>query len=298
MLEIEVVGRDDLSRIIERKSVSNHNCSLLDFIKQECPKYNESYIPNLSAFVDGVAFQYSDWSIVSLKNSRKLKIVIEAGGIEVSTVMAIISVVMAVASAIYAVFAMNKLSSKAQQEQKQGSSIYDVNAQGNQVNLNNVIPENFGYFKRFPDYLADRHVFYRNNTMFVDLILCQGVGSYQRADDHSDVYLGETPISELDGCQIRVYEPGETITPENSIENKSWYCYYSSTQVTQSGHTLKGVRTEIDQSSQINPKVNFLDKTFSGKYYTIHKQYTLNTNWILDGKTAHISLFPAVTAHD
>lgn len=269
MLEIEVVGRDDLSRIIERKPVSNHDCSLLDLIKRECPKYNESCIPNLSAFVDGVSFQYSDWSIVSLKNSRKLKIVIEAGGIEVSTVMAIISVVMAVASAIYAVFAMNKLSSKAQQEQRQGSSIYDVNAQGNQVNLNNVIPENFGYFKRFPDYLADRHVFYRNNTMFVDLILCQGVGSYQRANDYSDVYLGETPISELDGCQIRVYEPGETITPENSIENKSWYCYYSSTQVTQSGHTLKGVRTEIDQSSQINPKVNFLDKTFSGKYYTI-----------------------------
>ena len=74
MLEIEVVGRDDLSRIIERKSVSNHDCSLLELIKQECPKYKESYIPNLSAFVDGVSFQYSDWSIVSLKNSRKLKI--------------------------------------------------------------------------------------------------------------------------------------------------------------------------------------------------------------------------------
>ena len=49
MLEIEVVGRDDLSRIIERKSVSNHDCSLLELIKQECPKYKESYIPNLSA---------------------------------------------------------------------------------------------------------------------------------------------------------------------------------------------------------------------------------------------------------
>lgn len=290
MLEIEIVGRADLSRTIERRIVDDHNCSLKDLIKKECPKFRDDFIPYLSAFVDGVRFQYSDWSIVDLRRSKSVKIVIEAGGIEVGTVAAIISIVMAVGSAIYAVMSMNKLNAKAQQQEtRQGSSIYDVNAQGNQVNLNNTIPENFGYFKRFPDYLADRHVFYRNNVQFVDLILCQGVGQYQRKNDHSDVFLGETPINELEGCAIRVYEPGEEITAANSIENKSWYCFYSSTQVTQSGHTLKGVTTEIDQSSQINSAVTFNRNSFSGVYYTV-------TN-VVNAGCSGVSTTPIYTEH-
>ena len=269
MLVIEVVSRVDLSRVLESRLIDNHSGTLLDVIKSECSAYNEEFTPYLSAFVDGVRFQYSDWDIISVKNAKKIKIVIEAGGIEAGTVMAIISIVLAVGTAVYSILAMNKLSSKTAKETKQGSSIYDVNAQGNQVNLNNVVPENFGYFKRYPDYLADKHIFYRNNIQFVDMILCQGVGSYDHKNDHSDIFVGETPINELDGCLVSIYEPGEEMTAENSIEENCWFCYYSSTQVTPSGHTLKGTKTEVDQSSQINPRVNFVDKTFYGQYSTV-----------------------------
>ena len=295
MLQIEVVGRADLSRILEQKTIDNPPATLLDLIKRECPAYSAEFTPYLSAYVDGVRFPYNDWDIVKIRNAKTVRIVIEAGGIEAGTIALIISIVAAVASAVYAIVSMNRLSAKAQAETKQGSSIYDVNAQGNQVNLNNVIPENFGYFKRFPDYLADRHVFYRNNVQFVDMILCQGVGQYDRRNDHSDVFIGETPINELDGCQIRVYEPGEEMTALNSIEDKSWFCYYSSTQVTQSGHTLKGTKKEVDQSSQINPSVDFIGNTFLGQYSTVktyggggcsgaggstvYERHTLNLNW-------------------
>lgn len=295
MLRIEVVGRADLSRILEQKTIDNPPATLLDLIKRECPAYSAEFKPYLSAYVDGVRFPYNDWDIVKIRDAKTVRIVIEAGGIETGTIALIISIVAAVASAVYAIISMNRLSAKAQAETKQGSGIYDVNAQGNQVNLNNVIPENFGYFKRFPDYLADRHVFYRNNVQFVDMILCQGVGQYQRNADHSDVFVGETPINELDGCQISVYEPGEEMTALNSIEDKSWYCYYSSTQVTQSGHTLKGTKKEIDQSSQINPSVDFVGNTFLGQYSTVksyggggcsgaggttvYERHTLNLNW-------------------
>ena len=268
MLQIEVVGRADLSRVLEQKTIDNPPATLLDLIKRECPAYSAEFTPYLSAYVDGVRFPYNDWDIVKIRNAKTVRIVIEAGGIEAGTIALIISIVAAVASAVYAIVSMNRLSAKAQAETKQGSSIYDVNAQGNQVALNNVIPENFGYFKRFPDYLADRHVFYRNNVQFVDMILCQGVGQYARAGDHSDVFVGETPINELDGCQISVYEPGEEMTPQNSIEDRSWYCFYSSTQVTQSGHTLKGTRKEVDQTSQLNSTAAFSRDTLSGGYYT------------------------------
>ena len=292
MLKIEVVSRADLSRILERKYVKNHALTLEDLLKIECPAYDKKVTAYLSAYVDGVKFPQKDWSVVRLDKARSLRFVIEAGGIEISTVIAIISVVLAVGSAVYGIIMANRLSSATQGETKQGSSIYDVNAQGNKVALTEVIPENFGHFKHFPDYLADKHVFYRNNKMFIDMILCQGRGYYQHEENFSDVYVGETPINELDGCLLSVFDPGTEITDQNSIEDKCWYCYYSSTEVTASGHTLEPPVTEVDQSSQYNPQVLFDDKTFSGTYYinqqvasgtqgpsTIPIKKTLNLGW-------------------
>jgi len=267
MLRVEIVSREDLSRVLESHLIDVHDCSLLELIKRECPSYSPEIEIYLSAYVDGVRFHYDDWDIVRLDNAKSLKIVIEAGGIEAGVIMGIISIIMAVASAVYGIIMANKMTSATQGDTKQGSSIYDVNAQGNKVKLTQVVPENFGFFKHFPDYLADKHVFYRNNKQFMDVILCQGVGYYDYKSDHSDIYVGETPISELEGCRVAVIEPGEVITAQNSIEDKCWYCYYSSTEVTASGHTLEPAVAEIDQSSQSNPNVYFTDNTFRGTYY-------------------------------
>ena len=267
MLRIEVVSREDLSKVLEHHYTDAHACTLLDLIKRECPSYSPETSVYLSAYVDAVRYSYDDWSVVDLSHAKSLKIVIEAGGIEVSTIMAIISIIMAVGTAVYSIIMAHKMTSATQGDTKQGSSIYDVNAQGNKVKLTQVVPENFGFFKHFPDYLADKHVFYRNNKQFMDVILCQGVGYYDYEANHSDIYVGETPINELEGCRVAIYEPGTVMTADNSVEDKSWYCYYSSTEVTASGHTLEPAVSEIDQSSQSNPCVYFTDDTFSGTYY-------------------------------
>lgn len=267
MLRVEIVSREDLSRVLESHLIDAHDCSLLELIKRECPSYSPEIDVYLSAYVDGVGFQYDDWSLVRLDKAKSLKIVIEAGGLETSAIIGIISIIMAVGTAVYSIIMANRMTSATQGETKQGSSIYDVNAQGNKVKLTQVVPENFGFFKHFPDYLADKHVFYRNNQQFMDVILSQGVGYYDHKADHSDVYIGETPINELDGCRVAVFEPGEVITAANSLEDKCWYCYYSSTEVTASGHTLEPAVAEIDQSSQNNPQVLYSANTFSGSYY-------------------------------
>lgn len=267
MLRVEIVSREDLSRVLESHLIDVHDCSLLELIKRECPSYSPEIDVYLSAYVDGVRFHYDDWDIVRLDKAKSLRIVIEAGGLEAGAIMGIISIIMAVASAVYGIIMANKMTSATQGDTKQGSSIYDVNAQGNKVKLTQVVPENFGFFKHFPDYLADKHVFYRNNQQFMDVILCQGVGYYDYKSDHSDVYVGETPINELDGCRVAIFQPGEVITAANSLEDKCWYCYYSSTEVTASGHTLEPAVSEIDQSSQINPQVLYAANTFSGTYY-------------------------------
>lgn len=270
MLRIEVYSRADLSRIIEQVTLdSKQGDTIADVMRKQCPAYTEARAAAayLSLYADGVKIPQDLWSRYNLDGTRTLRVVIEAGGITAGVVISIISVVMAVASAVYGIIMANRLGKAGPKDTKQGSSIYDVNAQGNQVNLTNVIPENFGKFKHFPDYLADKHVFYRNNKQFVDMILSQGRGSYEQAADRSDVYVGETPINELPGCSIYSYEPGEEITAANSPGDRSWYCYYSSTEVTASGHTLEPCVKEVDQSAQSNPVVNFLGNTLSGSYY-------------------------------
>ena len=205
MLRIDVYSRADLSRIIERAYIPRRlGQTLEDVMRETCPDYSREAAARayVSVYADGVKIPQDLWPQYRVTGTRSLRVVLEAGGLGASAIIAIISVVAAVASAVYGIIMANKLGKTGPKDTKQGSSIYDVNAQGNQVNLTNVIPETFGFFKHFPDYLADRHVFYRNNTQFVDLILCQGCGSYEHADNHSDIYVGETPINELEGCSV------------------------------------------------------------------------------------------------
>lgn len=284
MLKIEVYGRNDLSYVLERAYVHKKpGMTIEDALREQLPAYTPEAAARayVSLYADGIKIPQGLWRRVSIQDTGTLRIVIEAGGLEASAIIAIIAVVAAVASAVYGIIMANKLGKAGPTDTKQGSSIYDVNAQGNQVNLTNVVPETFGHFKRFPDYLADRHVFYRNNTQFVDMILCQGCGSYEHAADHSDIYIGETPINELPGCSIYVIEPGEEMTAENTPGDHSWYCFYSSTEVTASGHELKATVTEIDQSSQSDPSVTFNADTFAGGYYT----YAGGTSWGCAGPT-------------
>lgn len=270
-MEIQIVSRENLAHIIERASLNlPPETTIADIMLRECPDYTDDIARKayLTLTMDGVRIPPELWHKCQIGHARRITVILEAGGLETATIIAIVSIVAAVASAIYSIISLNKLGKATAGETKQGSSIYDVNAQGNQVNLTNVIPETFGHFKRFPDYLADKHIFYRNHVMFVDMILCQGRGSYQRAGDGSDVFVGETPITELPGCQVCVFEPGETITAENSPEDKSWYCYYQCTEVTGSGHTLEPAVTEIDQSQQAGSAITYAGDTLSGGYYT------------------------------
>ena len=292
MIEIEVVSRENLSQVLERATLAlPPDATIADIMQRECPAYTDAIAQQayLTLTMDGVKIPPELWHKCRIGNARRITVILEAGGLETATIIAIISVVAAVASAIYSIVQMNKLGKATAGETKQGSSIYDVNAQGNQVNLTNVIPETFGHFKRFPDYLADKHIFYRNHVMFVDMILCQGRGSYQRAGDGSDVFVGETPISELPGCQVCVFEPGEAITAENSPEDKSWYCYYQCTEVTGSGHTLEPAVTEVDQSQQTGSAITYAGDTLSGGYYT-----SQSTTWGTQGPGS-IPIYKAFT---
>ena len=267
-MKLEVVTREDLNRALEQLDLPEYSGSLAALLKSQIASYDPAITPYLSLYVNGIKAEQEKWPELFVSPDDHLKFVIEPG-VTGTAIAAVISVVVGVASAVYAMTSMHKLGKNKQKNTRQGTSIYDVNVQGNKAKLMEIIPENFGFFKRFPDYLADRRVFYRNNTLFCDMILCQGIGHYDYKADHSDIYIGETPLSELKGCSAYVIEPGERITAENSPEDKSWYCWYSSTEVTQSGHTLKSPRGEIKASSMDGANLAFRGSTFSGYSYRV-----------------------------
>lgn len=231
-IEIEVVSRDNLSFVIERDYLACSACTIDEALSAVADNYSYEQEALISIMCDGVVVPKKYWKDTTLERTRKLKIILEAGsGFEIA---AVISLVLAVASAVYSLYMMNKIKTNSNTQAK-GNSIYDVNAQGNKVNLQQVIPENFGYMKKFPDYIADIHAYYSNNKRVQDILLCQGVGSYLYDNRHTDIYIGNTPISSLGSVQCEVHDPNDTIFGTKAD------CWFNSTEVTSSGHKLGGL---------------------------------------------------------
>lgn len=250
---ITIYSREDLTKIIESNIIScDADLTIAGLLAKYCPKYSDNVRPFLSAYADEVLVPYEDWNSYKLGKTSELMFIIEPGGLGTgSIIMAIISAIIAVASTVYSLISMHKLDSASTGNTKTGSTIYDINAQGNKVKLQQVIPENFGLFKKFPDYLCDRHTFYRNNKYFIDLVLCQGRGYYQHSENYDDIYIANTPLSEFnDGSvQVRIYDPSTVITAQNSIEDGCWYGWYSSIEVTSQGKTLEGIVAQTESTA-------------------------------------------------
>lgn len=122
----------------------------------------------------------------------------------------IAAIIIAIAAAVFAAVMMSKAKKKqgGASDKNKGSSIYDPNVQANQAKLLSPIPQQFGYMKRFPDYLNERHSFYLNNKKYETLLLSLGIGWF----DISGTYIGNIPRESLAGKSfVRYYDPGEKI---------------------------------------------------------------------------------------
>lgn len=282
-IEIEVASRDNLSFVIERDYLACSACTIDEALSAVADNYSYEQEALISIMCDGVVVPKKYWKDTTLERTRKLKIILEAGsGIEIAMV---ISLVLAVASAVYSLYMMNKIKTNSNTQAK-GNSIYDVNAQGNKVNLQQVIPENFGYMKKFPDYIADIHAYYSSNKRIQEILLCQGVGSYLYDKQHKDMYIGNTPLSSLSSIECSIFEPGA------KLDDKKRWCWFNSTEVTQSGHTIG--------SAQLG--------TGSRKVYLQYRSFTVgkrmdNMGWNvgdyvrLSGTSEIVTLTPNSTAY-
>ena len=231
-MQVRIYTRQCLIWPIEQINIPDFSGTVKDLLAREVRDFAPDKL-SVSIYTDG---RKASWD-TPLFDVEELKIIIEPQGVEAA--FAIVAAIVAVASVAYSLYMMNRLKADNPAKTSDTSTIYDVNAQGNKVRLQQVVPENFGLIKHFPDYLADKHTFYRRNKKYIDMILCQGAGWYDYKTDGSDIYIGNTPFSGYSSKDVRyqVFDPGADVSA-NGIEEGMHKCWYSSTEVTSSGKTL------------------------------------------------------------
>lgn len=145
---------------------------------------------------------------------------------------------------------------------QQGEQITAAEGKANTPKLNDVIPEGFGLWRRYPDYLLPPfRRFVDKYEQDIYLMLCVGAGKYQIQS--SRVKVGDTPLIALgDNAEFQIYQPGEDVSGE---EWSQWW--YSSPEV---GGTSKGsAGLELTATSEIEVTPEATAFIFDGDLVTI-----------------------------
>ncbi|MDC3189001.1 host specificity factor TipJ family phage tail protein [Pseudoalteromonas elyakovii] len=220
--------------------------TLHQWLVSNVPDYVESDTPLFSAFINSREVKPNEFKVTTFNPGDDVKLIVEAKGAE-----AIAYAIIAVIAVGVAIYATNQIPDNYNSTTPDGSSIYDVNTQGNKPKLMGVIPENAGHHKVFPDYLTMPRKEYINNEQWLYLMLCVGKGSYEILEEN--ILIANTPINRyLGDIDCQVFGPGEDVSGHEAHRN-----VYTSSEVGStsgsSGIELKGRVTSTggDNSSYV-----------------------------------------------
>lgn len=230
-MRIEIYNRLDLVNPIETINLPEYTCTVAEFFKTVMgEQFDLNRFKNISVYADGHHIVHSLWEQISLSRCKNLRLIISPK--DAVTIASIVIAIIAVAFTVYSYMMAAKMP-KNKNRSSSTSSIYDPNAQGNKVKLEDPIPEQFGYVKAFPDLISEYHYYYKNNLRYMDVLLCQGVGHFDHPENK--IFIGNTPITDYDDSlyRLQIADPGEDISGHSAHR-----CWYSSTEVTSSGHEI------------------------------------------------------------
>lgn len=187
--------------------------TLHDWLVKAVPAYYESDQPPFSAIINDNYIQPNLWPSCVLKQHDDVKLIVEAKGAE-----AIAYAIIAVIAIGVAIYATNQIPDNYNSTVPDGSSIYDVNTQGNKPRLMGIIPESAGRHLIFPDYLTMPRREYINNEQWLYLMLCVGKGEYEILPE--EISIADTPVRGYVGdIDYQVFGPGEDVTVHDAHRN-------------------------------------------------------------------------------
>ena len=224
-MRVKIYNCIDLNNPLRDFEVEQTNLTVLELLEHSLQRLNlQNLKDNVTVYSDGQEVPSEIWAVFKLSKTKCLKFVIKP-----QDFFSIAMIIIALAVAVYTMVMLKKLKTN-DKNQESGSSIYDPNAQGNKAKLEDPIPEQFGLVKAFPDYISDKHYFYKDNVRYLSMLLCQGVGYYDWS--LNTMYIGSTPISSYVGSDIDVLvaDPNTDISSHDAHR-----CWFNSTEVTSAG---------------------------------------------------------------
>lgn len=102
-----------------------------------------------------------------------------------------------------------------------GDGLDEASTKGNKAKINDVIPEVFGFNRRYPDYVVTpRRYFTEPRAQWVEMLLSIGIGDYEVHP--STVKSGETPLLSLgEDARFNIYGPGADLSGDPA--HMYWY---------------------------------------------------------------------------
>ncbi|MEI8705157.1 hypothetical protein [Pseudoalteromonas sp. B62] len=233
--------------------------TLHDWLVKAVPAYYESDQPPFSAIINDNYIQPNLWPSCVLKQHDDVKLIVEAKGAE-----AIAYAIIAVIAIGVAIYATNQIPDNYNPTVPDGSSIYDVNTQGNKPRLMGIIPESAGRHLIFPDYLTMPRREYINNEQWLYLMLCVGKGEYEILDD--EVLIANTPVaSKPSDVEYQIFGPGEDVTVHEAHRN----VYTSSEVGSTSGSTGIELKGRVTNTGGLNGRYIW---SFEGDKLVVHRE--------------------------
>jgi hypothetical protein len=191
------------------------------FVKSFTPNYRRGDSQPISCMINGAIVKPMDWADAVIGESDVVELrpvpygdVVDALAIVFPTVFG------PIAGPQLAIEALIDIPGQQGGQGSQGSQLNPADARANIARLGQGIPEGFGYYIRYPDYLNQPRTFYQDRkTQVIRLLLSVGVGEYEI--DPDSVKIGETPINELNNADFTIYGPGADLSGVPNHEN--WF---------------------------------------------------------------------------
>ena len=207
--------------------------SFRDYLRLNVSGYNTDLDESglFSVSLNSCNLPPSDWDVLLVADDV-IDVVIEPKG-----TVAIITTVIAVVTAVASMRMMNNLDipDTYNSTTPDSSSIYSVNAQGNQPKLMAPAPVLFGTHKTYPDYICPSYRTYvaHEEWRYFMLSVCAHAAQINTAD----IRIGDTSVVDLGSdVDISVFQPSENVAGHPAHRNM-----YSVAEVDGAGVQINGV---------------------------------------------------------
>lgn len=172
-----------------------------EFLDSNGVDWRNEVVQPIIVSVNGNDIYSIDWDSTKVSNKDAVEIIILPRG-------GVFKAIGKVFSKVFSWLMPKKKPLGNKQETAQGRSLERIDIKANNATLGAVVPECFGRFRRYPDYLTEpRRFFAHKRHQAVYSLVCIGVGSYKV----EDIKAGDTALSDLSDSFIHVFEPGQHV---------------------------------------------------------------------------------------